>query len=101
MNTEEIKKISRAKYLHTLAKINLRERIEAKLIVTLGDGSWRVTPELLAFLSVYDKESVILMDMYDNPVRVNARELFDLAKHTYDTAMETWLRENDAIMKQR
>lgn len=101
MNVEQIKTVSRAKYLHSLAKINLKERYESRLIITMGDGSFRVTPELLTFLSLYGNSDVTLLDMYENPVRVNARQLFDGAKTLYDTVMIDWRDDFQTTMKQR
>jgi hypothetical protein len=101
MNVEQIKTVSRTKYLHSLAKLNLKEKYESRLIVTLGDGSFRVTPDLLSFLNLYKDSEVILLDMYENPVRVNAGQLFDLAKTVYDTVMTDWRDDFQTIMKQR
>lgn len=101
MNTEQIKTVSRAKYLHSLAKLNLKEKYQARLIVTLGDGSFRVTPELLSFLSTYGDQEVVLLDMYETPVRINAKQLFDQAKVIYDTVMTDWRDDYQKTMKQR
>lgn len=101
MNVEQIKKTSKAKYLHHLAKLNLRERYQSRLLVTLAGGSWRVTPELISFLSSVDDEQVVLIDMYDNLCRVDRVKLLDRCTETYRTVMSDWYEDNEKINRQR
>jgi hypothetical protein len=101
MNVEQIKKTSKTKYLHHLARLNLHERYQAKLLVTLGGGSWRVTPELISFLSSVDDEQVVLIDLYDNPCRVDRAKLLAQCTETYRTVMNDWYEANELINQQR
>jgi hypothetical protein len=36
---------------------------------------------------------LVILDLYDNPVQVNAQELFDLAKQRWQEQMNAWLVE--------
>jgi hypothetical protein len=101
MNVEQIKKTSKTKYLHHLARLNLREQYQARLLVTLGGGSWRVTPELISFLSSVDDERVVLIDLYDNPCRVDRVELLNKCTETYRTVMNDWYEASELINQQR
>lgn len=101
MNTEQIKTVARAKYLHSLAKQNLRERYQSRLIVTLDGGSWRVTPELISFLSSVDDEQIVLIDLYENLCLVDRQRLLELSKTTYSTVMMEWYQDNERINRQR
>jgi hypothetical protein len=101
MNVEQIKQVSKTKYLHHIARLNLQERAHSKLLVTQNGGSWRVTQELISFLSVIDDEYVILIDIYDNPCRVERVKLLEQCKETYRTVMDQWFSDAEKINKQR
>ena len=102
MNVNTIKKISKTRYLHQSAKLSTKENHLAKLILTTQNGSWQVNQELIAFLSVERfGETVILLDMYDNPVRVNRQHMFNLASDLYETVMNDWYRTVNTINNQR
>jgi hypothetical protein len=101
MNTEQIKTVARVKYLHSLAKQNLKERYQSRLIVTLDGGSWRITPELIAFLSSVEDEQIVLIDIYENLCLVNRLKLLDLSRQTYSTVMMEWYHDNERINRQR
>lgn len=102
MNIELIKKISRTKYLHSLAKISSKENHESQLLVPLAGGVFRVSPELIGFLSVeFLGDTVILLDIYENPINVNRLELLSLCISTYKTTMHSWLETTEKINNQR
>lgn len=102
MNTELIKKTSRTKYLHSLAKIANKENHEALLLVTLGGGTFRSNPELIAFLSVESLgDTVILLDIYENPVKIDRLKLLDSCILAYKSTMISWLNSSEQINGQR
>jgi hypothetical protein len=101
MNTEQIKQTSRAKYLHSLARQNLREKYQARLLVTMNGGTWRVTPELIAFLSSVDDKQVVLIDIYENPCLVDRLQLLEQSRTVYSTIMMEWYDDNEKINRQR
>jgi hypothetical protein len=43
MNIDTIKKTSRAKYLHSLAKLSAKENHQAQLLLTEYGGTFRIT----------------------------------------------------------
>ncbi len=102
MNVNLIKKTSKTRYLHQSAKLSTKENHLAKLILTTQGGSWQVNQELIAFLSVEQfGETVILLDIYDNPVRVNRQQLFNEASSLYETVMTDWYHTVNKINNQR
>lgn len=102
MNTELIKKTSRTKYLHSLAKIANKENHQALLLVTLDGGTFRSSPELIAFLSIKSLGStVILLDIYENPIKVDRVKLLDLCMTAYKSTMTSWLDSSEQINGQR
>lgn len=102
MNIELIKKTSRTKYLHSLAKISAKENHESQLLIPLSGGVFRASPELIGFLSVEDLgDTVILLDIYENPINVNRLELLSLCINTYKTTMNSWFEVTEKINNQR
>ena len=102
MNTDLIKKTSRAKYLHSLAKISTKENHESLLLITLSGGIFRASPELIGFLSVENMgDVVVLLDIYENPISVNRLELLSLCISTYKLAMNSWFDTVEKINSQR
>lgn len=93
MTVELIKRTSRARYLHTAAKLTAKENHLAQLMITTQGGTFKITPELIAFLSVETLgDRVIILDVYDNPVSVDREQLLRDAIAQYHVVMESWAR---------
>ena len=102
MDTDLIKRTSRTRYLNQAAKLTARESHTARLILTTQGGSWQVSQELIAFLSVTALGStIVLLDMYDNPVTVNRDQLLRECIATYTTVMKSWAATIETINEQR
>ena len=102
MNIELIKKTSKTKYLHSLAKITNKENHEALLLVTLSGGTFRTSIELISFLSIKSMgDTVILLDIYENPIKVDRLQLLNLCMSSYKTTMTSWLNSSLQINGQR
>jgi hypothetical protein len=61
---------------------------------------WQAGPELLTVLKLCSGEAVIL-DLYENPVKVNAEKLYELAVTRWQEQLNAWLTEYDQINKNR
>ena len=65
-------------------------------------GMWRAGPELLAVLqSVPVEDHVVLLDLYDTPVKISPLELQHLAFDRWQEQMNAWLVEFDQQRQQR
>jgi hypothetical protein len=53
---------------------------------------WQAGPELLTLLKCCTG-SVVVLDLYENPVQVNANELYELALQRWQEQMNAWLVE--------
>jgi hypothetical protein len=62
---------------------------------------WRAGPELLTVLAVCVDKDAVLMDLYENPVRISVKELQDLARQRWQEQMTAWLIEHDQLSKNR
>lgn len=102
MTTESIIATARARFDHESARKILKEKYQAKMIFAYLGGMWRAGPELLSTLNccVMDKD-VVLLDLYENPVKVNTKELWNLAAERWQEQMNAWLVEYDTLSKQR
>ena len=101
MKPDQIKQISRARYQYQLAKLAAKENHTAQLLITTNGTTIRVTSELIAFLSVDLGDESVVMDIYDNPVKVSRLDLLEQASTTYTQVMNSWADAVATINKQR
>jgi hypothetical protein len=100
MNTDQLISHSRARFEHEAARRTLREKYQAKFTFAHAGGMWLAGPELLTVLKLCSKEAVIL-DLYENPVKVNTEELYELATARWQEQLNAWLVEYEQINKNR
>jgi hypothetical protein len=101
METDDIINHSRARFDHHVARRVLREKYQAKLNFAWNGGMFCATPEMIVFLSLYGNERVVVQDLYENPVEVNAQELCELMKLRLQEQMTAWLIEYEELGKKR
>lgn len=101
MDTKELVAYSRARFDHHQARQVLREKYQAKLNFAHGGGMFSATPEMIVFLNLYGDQQIVVKDLYDNPVRVNAQELRDLMQARYQEQMNAWLVEHEQLNQNR
>ena len=100
MNTDELISHSRARFDHHQARIVLREKYQAKFTFAHAGGLWLAGPELLTLLKCCTG-SVVVLDLYETPVRVNAEELYELALQRWQEQLNAWLIEYEELNKNR
>jgi hypothetical protein len=102
MDTEKLVAHARTRFDHTAARKNLREKYQAKMTFAHAGGMWQAGPELLSVLNccIMDK-NVVLLDMYKNPVRVNTKELWNMAAERWQECMNAWLIEYEQLNQNR
>jgi hypothetical protein len=101
MDTKNIIKESKAKFNHNSAKEYLKDKYNNKLLFAEQGGLWKITPELLATLSSYPEESLILVDNYDTPILINREPFLKNALDRYKTAMKDYCNEWAELKKNR
>ena len=100
MNTDELISHGRARFEHAAAKRLLKEKYQGKLTFAFGGGMWCAGPELIVLLQ--DRtEDIVLLDLYENPVRVNALQLLQEAEQRWQEQMNAWLVEHEELSKKR
>lgn len=93
MDTKTLITEAKARFAHNSAKDYLKEKYNAKLLVAEQGGLWRADKETISFLSTFLSDEVVLIDTFDNPVKVNSRELLAKLLETYSNVMIEWYNE--------
>jgi len=97
MNTTELIKEAKARFNHNSAKAYLKSKYQSKLIVADQGGLWTVTPELIGFLASSNTRYAVILDSYENPIRVDINKLQIKLTETYNIVMEQWHTEFSAL----
>ena len=90
MDTKTLIAETKARFIHNSAKQYLTEKYNAKLIVAEQGGLWKADQQTISFLTAFLNEEVVLMDTFDNPVKVNRQDLKDKLCETYYRVMNEW-----------
>jgi hypothetical protein len=101
MDTNALVAHARARFDHETAKRILKEKYQARMLFAYRGGMFRAGPELLTVLSVCPDETAVLLDLYENPVKVDVRELELAAQQRWQEQMNAWLVEHEANNQQR
>lgn len=102
MDTDQIISHARARFDHEVAKRVIKEKYRAKMIFAYAGGMWQAGPELLTLLEAIPVEdSVVLLDLYETPVKVNPNDLKYLAFERWQEQLNAWLLEYEDICRQR
>ena len=101
MNTDELLSHSRARFDHATAKRLLKEKYQGKLIFAHNGGMWKAGPDLITLLTGRTEVDIVLLDLYENPVRVNAPQLLREADQRWQEQMNAWLLEYEELSRKR
>ena len=93
MDTKRLVAEARARFNHNSAKDYLKEKYTAKLIVAEQGGLWKADQQTITFLASFLNEEVVLIDTFDNPVKVQRQELMDKLCEVYKSVMDEWYEE--------
>jgi hypothetical protein len=107
MDTEELLAHSRTRFDHAASKRILKEKYQGKFILAYGGGMFKASTELISFLDAcvklnnHSETDVVLLDLYENPVKVNIIELRKIVYQKYTEQMSAWLNEYTELSKNR
>ena len=100
MDTNALIAHARARFDHEAAKRTLKEKYQAKMLFAYAGGMWRAGPELQTTLTCSGAEAVLL-DLYENPIRVDTKELYAQSQQRWQEQMNAWLVEHEQNQKKR
>ena len=102
MDTNAVIAHARARFDHETARRLLKEKYQARMLFAYNGGMWRAGPDLLTVLHACPVEDdIVILDLYEKPVRVNPLELQHLAHDRWQEQMNAWLVEHDELSKKR
>lgn len=101
MDTDQLISHSRARFEHEAARRTLREKYQAKLTFAYKGGMFRAGPELINTLNCCPWDDAVIVDLYDNPVRVAPIELKRLAEQRWQEQLTAWLVEYEELNRNR
>jgi hypothetical protein len=101
MDTENLIAHARSRFEHAAARRLLKEKYQGKLTFAHGGGMWRADPNTIIYLQLCDLDEVVLVDLYENPVKVNVYNLMTEMRQRWQEQMNAWLVEYEALSKNR
>jgi hypothetical protein len=101
MDTNDLVVQARSRFDHAAARRVLKEKYEARMLFAHAGGMFKSTPEMISFLSLYGDQRIVVKDLYDTPVEVNAKDLIDEMQKKWYEQMNAWLVEWSELQKQR
>tara|TARA_R110000803_G_scaffold204482_1_gene270564 strand:+ start:730 stop:1038 length:309 start_codon:yes stop_codon:yes gene_type:complete len=100
-NINELIQNSKARFDHEANRALLKQKYKAKLIFAHNGGLWSAGPELLSVLNCCNTDSVVILDLYDNPIKVNVAALINETHSLWQEQMNAWLIEHESFRKLR
>jgi hypothetical protein len=100
MDTDQLIAHSRARFEHEVARRTLREKYQAKFTFAHAGGMWLAGPELLTTLKCCTG-TMVIPDLYENPVQINVDELYELALQRWQEQLNAWLVEYNQLNQNR
>lgn len=101
MNTEKIVTTIKQRFDHASSKKVLKEKYFGKMLFAYNEGMWTSGPELINILSNMNAEEIVLLDIYDTPVKVTREELLIKAKQIWQEQLNAWLVEHAELQNKR
>lgn len=101
MDTNTLLAHSRARFDHTVAKRLLKEKYQARMLFAYRGGMFRAGPELQTALLTCPDAGAVILDLYENPVQVDTKELYAQSQQRWQEQMNAWLVEYNANNQKR
>jgi hypothetical protein len=101
MNTDQLVENARARFDHEAQKRVLKEKYLTKMLFAYAGGMWRAGPELQILLKTCAEPQAVILDLYDNPVRVEVEQLMAMSQQRWQEQMTAWLLEHQEAQKKR
>jgi len=101
MNTDDLIAHARSRFDHAAARRTLKEKYSARMLFAYQGGMFRAGPELQTTLLTCPGTDAVILDLYENPVKINTRELLSLSQQRWQEQMNAWLVEYEQTNQQR
>lgn len=101
MDTDNLIAHARARFDHESARRVLREKYQAKMLFAHAGGMWQAGPQLQTTLLTCPGAEAVILDLYENPIKVDTRELLAMSQQRWQEQMTAWLLESEGLARQR
>ena len=101
MDTKLLISEAKARFNHNSAKAYLKDKYESKLIVAEQGGLWKADQQTITFLLSMSNSELVLMDTFDNPVKVDRLSLTYKLVEVYNSVMTEWANEWKELEQKR
>jgi hypothetical protein len=101
MDTKTLITEAKARFNHNSAKAYLKDKYESKLIVADQLGLWSANPATINFLTSSTEDEIIIIDNFNNPVKIKRKLLLAKLNAVYKSTMEEWYTEWVELEKKR
>jgi hypothetical protein len=101
MNTDTLLAHARGRFNHEAARRLLKEKYQARMVFTYRGGMFRAGPELQTTLLACPTPDAVILDLYENPVKINTQELLSLSQQRWQEQMNAWLVEFEESQQKR
>mgnify|MGYP003666321117 FL=1 len=101
MDTKTLIKDAKARFNHNSAKAYLKEKYSSKLVIAEQGGLWKADAQTIGFLNSFSEETLVIIDTFDNPVKVDRIELLESLTKTYTKIMTEWNSEWKELERKR
>ena len=101
MDTKTLIKDAKARFSHNSAKAYLKEKYSSKLVIAEQGGLWRADAQTIGFLNSFSEKTLVVIDTFDNPVKVDRIELLESLTKTYTKIMTEWNSEWKELERKR
>jgi hypothetical protein len=102
MDTDQLISHARARFDHAQARQVLKEKYQAKMIFAHAGGMWRAGPDLNNMIFTCGRMGeIVLIDLYENPVKVDSKELLASSQERWNEQMNAWHLEYEELNKKR
>ena len=100
MDTEKLVTHARARFDHAASKRMIKEKYQGKFVFAYAGGMWQAGPELLTLLKCCSG-TVVILDLYETPVQVNAEEFYEQVLQRWQEQLNAWLIEYTELNQNR
>lgn len=99
---DDIREQARLAYDRSLARKNLEERMDARMLLAYAGGLWRCDQAFLATLNCYlHDDEAVLLDSQGIPRKIQPLDLYNAAKMRNQEILNEWLIEYSDLAKVR
>jgi len=101
MDTEKLLSDMKARFSHNSSKEQLKQKYKSRLTFASQGGMWTINPQFLSMLASSSATTLILLDDFENPIKVDRITLLQKANEVYVEVMGNWHAEYTELQNKR